>query len=299
MADNDMEKAKKEFDRLVREFYELCDEIRYGSLYYLKEINEFMPKDCEYKGKAEECIKKFENFNGGWKKEDSLQEQINEVKEAIERLKGIDEEAEGLIEEEYKVLIKSAKEVRDYVKKSVGNFNQFNEILEEFSNVEYKEKGAYLPDESLKSVFGHRSGLMAICTLEDGTSGKKKMFSAYRRYCKKIAGYYKNLGPSPKKGAGDDEKKDYIKKYNDFVDKSSALAVKYLKIKGPVKLKKLKKLKVEDLNKNNKLPRDYAMDACKIAFMCLVAACSKKKERSDFAIKKFSENQEALQKVLK
>ena len=298
MADSDMGKAKKELEKLVREFYELREEIWYGSLYYLKEINEYMPKDCEYKGKAEECIKKYENFYGGWKKEDSLQEQINEVKEAIERLKGIDEEAKELVEEEYKVLIKSAKEVRDYVRKMSGDFNQFNETLKEFSDEKYKGKGAYLPDDFLEDFFGPRGGLMTVCTLEDGTSGKKKMFSAYRRYCKKIAGYYKNLGTPPKKNDGDDKKKKYIEKYDDFIDKSSALAVKYLKSKGPVKLKKLKKLKVEDLNKNNKLPRDYALDACKVAFMCLAAACSKNKKRSDFAKDQFSKNDEALQKVL-
>lgn len=296
MADNDM---KKEFDRLVRELYEFREEIWYGSLYYLKGINEYMPKDCEYKGKAEECIKKYKNFNGSWKKEDSLQEQINEVKETIESLKKIDEEAKELVEEEYKVLIKSAKEVRDYVRKMSGNFSQFNEALKEFSDEKYKEKGAYLPDDFLEDFFGHRGVLMAVCTLEDGTSGKKKRFSAYRRYCKRIAGYYKNLGPSPKKGAGDDEKKKYIEKYDDFIDKSSALAVKYLKSKGPVKHKKLEKLKVEDLNKNNKLPRDYALDACKVAFMCLAAACSKNKERSNFAKDQFSKNEEAFKKVLK
>lgn len=296
MADNDMEKAKEEFDRLVREFYELREEIWDGSLSYLKEINEYMPKDCEYKGKAEECIKKYENFNGGWKKEDSLQEQINEVKEAIERLKGIDEEAKELVEEEYKVLIKSAEEVGNYVRKRCGNFSLFDEEMKEFLK-KYKGEDAYLPGDFLEDVFGHRGFLMVVCTLEDGTSGKKKMFSAYRRYCKRIAKYYKDLGPSPKKGAGDDEKKDYIKKYNDFVDKSSALAVKYLKSKGPVKHKKLEKLKVEDLN--NKLPRDYALDACKVAFMCLAAACSKNKERSNFAKDQFSKNEEAFKKVLK
>lgn len=74
------------------------------------------------------------------------------------------------------------------------------------------------------------------------------------------------------------EREEYIKKYDNFVSESAELAITYLKTEGKIKIQRFasqgKKKVLFEFKIFNK-ERDLAMDACKVALMCLVAVCSK------------------------
>lgn len=273
---------------------------------------------------------------------------------------------EELSEEEIKKNETKENKVKNYVKSKIGNARYFEKKVVDYSKL-YKGKDEFMPLEEMREIYGSKGALMMICRLEDGSLGKKKRFSTYRKFCKKILEGYRSLkveaaitalegkkvdtsGFSEEKTnelndllhelnelqgldtskikladsknknfsfskffsgiksqitklkstkgakiqehknlinkivkeirkvegelAGDPNiieepigKDKYVKKYNDFVEKSAKLAVTYLKSEG--------KKKIERFSKNKE---EYTMDACKVALMCLVAVCSKNKK---------------------
>ena len=251
----------------------------------------------------------------------------------------------------------------------------------------YKGKDEFMPLEEMREIYGSKGALMMICHLEDGSLGKRKRFSTYRKFCSKILENYRSLkveaaitaleggnigtfvnGDEDKikklnsllhelnelegldtskfpladssnkkfsfskffsstksqiaklkniKGAKNAERKKlidqvvkeikkiesdpfgntfdvetslekqkYIKKYNDFVNKSAKLAVTYLKSEGEKKIKRFKEAR--EAKYKEKGQEYYAIDVCKVALMCLVAVCSKKEEYRTKGKKYFS-----------
>ena len=69
------------------------------------------------------------------------------------------------------------------------------------------------------------------------------------------------------------ERQKYLKKYNAFIEKSGKLATTYLKTEGKAKINRFFRLKKD--NWKTHFERNFSMDTCKIALMCLVAVCSK------------------------
>ena len=88
---------------------------------------------------------------------------------------------------------------------------------------------------------------------------------------------------------------DYIKKYNSFVEKSGRLASRYLSWVGKDKRDRLKTAQSGEAVAG----RDLVIDAYKIIFMCLVAACSKNKSHIKAGTKFFSKNRKVLEKFVK
>lgn len=89
-------------------------------------------------------------------------------------------------------------------------------------------------------------------------------------------------------------KEDYIKKYNSFVNKSGKLAVKYLSWVGKSKIKRLKRAE----NNKDAKGKDLVIDAYKVIFMCLIAACSKNKKQIRAGTDFFSNNKTILSKFV-
>lgn len=88
---------------------------------------------------------------------------------------------------------------------------------------------------------------------------------------------------------------DYIKKYNNFVEKSGKLAARYLSWVAKDKRDRLKNVDPDEVIEG----RDLVIDAYKIIFMCLVAACSKNKRHINAGVKFFSKNKTTLSKFVK
>ena len=89
-------------------------------------------------------------------------------------------------------------------------------------------------------------------------------------------------------------REDYIKKYNSFVNKSGKLAVKYLSWVGKSKIKRLKRAE----NNKDAKGKDLVIDAYKVIFMCLIAACSKNKKQIRAGTDFFSNNKTILSKFV-
>lgn len=95
------------------------------------------------------------------------------------------------------------------------------------------------------------------------------------------------------------ERLKYLKKYNDFIEKSSKLALNYLKSEGKVKIKRFNK--IDNGGRYIQLfgpERDFCMDTCKIASMCLVAVCSKNESNRIEGLKWFKNNEPFLKKCI-
>lgn len=272
-------KNNENLETLIQKHNDLYNKLTDETLSYLEHLNE-------------EAVVKYADRLDGINIDNGNAESIQN---AINEMKVIDEEASKEAEDEYnKLMNKDKKEIRAYVRKRFGDTNYFIELLNAFSDKSYKEKDAYFETRYLEDVFGRKGGLMTIYALEK--KDPKKKSSTYRKYCEKIIRGYNSLGNLPAEG---EDKTKYIKKYNAFIDESSKLASKYLNTKGAIKLYRLKKLgEGEHDFDENKIPRDYVMDVCKIAFMCLVAACSKNESRSKKAVKKFKDNRKALKNII-
>ena len=234
-----------------------------------------------------------ELINSAHEISDDMKESGN-IQGAVDEVQKIIEEAEQIIENK---IAADQRTLRGKVKGCYGNTSKFIGMLDEYSG---KTKGndAYLESKDLSNLFGEDSGLKVVCNYE--SKYLKKMSSTYRKYCNKIFKYYQALGTAP--ANGEKASAEYIKKYDNFIDKSSKLASKYLKDQGNVKLNRLIKVQAKIAKGKYNLGssvRDYAVDACKIAFMCLVAACSKDKARSDKAVNMFKNNKDVFQKILK
>lgn len=97
------------------------------------------------------------------------------------------------------------------------------------------------------------------------------------------------------------EREEYIKKYDNFVSESAELAVTYLKTEGKIKIQRFasqgKKKVLFEFKIFNK-ERDLAMDACKVALMCLVAVCSKDKKHITEGKKYFRNVKKYLNKYI-
>lgn len=267
--------------------------------------------------------------------------------------------------------------VKNYIKAKIGNARYLEAEVVKYSEW-YKGKNEFIPLGEMREIYGTKGALMMICRLEDGSVKNKKLFSTYRRFCKKILENYRSLkveaaiaalesgeisassfkeedakelnsmlhelnnlmgkdtskfplaNPKDKKfnlskfflstksqiaklknTKGEKNKKrkelidkvikkirkiesqspsdsfnidasmemeEYIKKYDNFVSESAELAVTYLKTEGKIKIQRFasqeKKKGLFEFKIFNK-ERDLAMDACKVALMCLVAVCSK------------------------
>lgn len=97
------------------------------------------------------------------------------------------------------------------------------------------------------------------------------------------------------------EREEYIKKYDNFVSESAELAITYLKTEGKIKIQRFasqgKKKVLFEFKIFNK-ERDLAMDACKVALMCLVAVCSKDKKHITEGKKYFRNVKKYLNKYI-
>lgn len=313
------------------------------------------------------------------------------IKTATARMNDLDRILKGELDKyssEFKSLEELKKEkleenetkeskVKNYIKAKIGNARYFEAEVVKYSEW-YKGKNEFIPLGEMREIYGTKGALMMICRLEDGSVKNKKLFSTYRRFCKKILENYRSLkveaaiaalesgeisassfkeedakelnsmlhelnnlmgkdtskfplaNPKDKKfnlskfflstksqiaklknTKGEKNKKrkelidkvikkirkiesqspsdsfnidasmemeEYIKKYDNFVSESAELAVTYLKTEGKIKIQRFasqeKKKGLFEFKIFNK-ERDLAMDACKVALMCLVAVCSK------------------------
>lgn len=339
----------------------LCDE--YESKF--KDISEnFYSSVIDNDVQANSSIKQMEKLGYSLR---YLANNSNKEFKSLEKLKG-----EKLEENETK-----ESKVKNYIKAKIGNARYFEAEVVKYSNW-YKGKNEFIPLGEMREIYGTKGALMMICRLEDGSVKNKKLFSTYRRFCKKILENYRSLkveaaiaalesgeisassfkeedakelnsmlhelnnlmgkdtskfplaNPKDKKfnlskfflstksqiaklknTKGEKNKKhkelidkvikeirkiesqspsdsfnidasmereEYIKKYDNFVSESAELAVTYLKTEGKIKIQRFasqgKKKVLFEFKIFNK-ERDLAMDACKVALMCLVAVCSK------------------------
>lgn len=313
------------------------------------------------------------------------------IKTATARMNDLDRILKGELDKyssEFKSLEKLKEEkleenetkeskVKNYIKAKIGNARYLEAEVVKYSDC-YKGKNEFIPLGEMREIYGTKGALMMICRLEDGSVKNKKLFSTYRRFCKKILENYRSLkveaaiaalesgeisassfkeedakelnsmlhelnnlmgkdtskfplaNPKDKKfnlskfflstksqiaklknTKGEKNKKrkelidkvikkirkiesqspsdsfnidasmereEYIKKYDNFVSESAELAITYLKTEGKIKIQRFasqeKKKGLFEFTIPNK-KRDLAMDACKVALMCLVAVCSK------------------------
>mgnify|MGYP004504180879 CR=1 FL=1 len=82
--------------------------------------------------------------------------------------------------------------VKNYIKSKIGNARYFETKVVDYSGL-YKGKNKFMPLEEMREIYGSKGALMMICRLEDGSLGKKKHFSTYRKFCKKILEGYRSL----------------------------------------------------------------------------------------------------------
>lgn len=94
------------------------------------------------------------------------------------------------------------------------------------------------------------------------------------------------------------KREEYLKKYNDFIENSSNLALHYLKKEGS---RKITRFNIKDTGGTVveiASKRDYGIDTCKIALMCLVAVCSKNKAKISEGNTWFGMNEPFLKKCI-
>lgn len=94
------------------------------------------------------------------------------------------------------------------------------------------------------------------------------------------------------------KREEYLKKYNDFIENSSNLALHYLKKEGA---RKITRFNIKDTGGTVveiASKRDYGIDTCKIALMCLVAVCSKNKAKISEGNTWFGMNEPFLKKCI-
>ena len=336
------------------------------------------------------------------------------IKTATARMNDLDRILKGELDKyssEFKSLEELKKEkleenetkeskVKNYIKAKIGNARYFEAEVVKYSEW-YKGKNEFIPLGEMREIYGTKGALMMICRLEDGSVKNKKLFSTYRRFCKKILENYRSLkveaaiaalegdeisassfkeedakelnsmlhelnnlmgkdtskfplaNPKDKKfnlskfflstksqiaklknTKGEKNKKrkelidkvikkirkiesqspsdsfnidasmereEYIKKYDNFVSESAELAVTYLKTEGKIKIQRFasqgKKKVLFEFKIFNK-ERDLAMDACKVALMCLVAVCSKDKKHITEGKKYFRNVKKYLNKYI-
>lgn len=212
------------------------------------------------------------------------------VKEATSKMETIKEDAIGLANKKLNSSLKEGqKETKAFVTKVFGNTAYFLDLLDNLKKESYKEEKACLPTEYLEKLFSRKNGaLMAMCKLEKKFS--KKILGTYRRYCNTIVKDYEKLKNPPSKD---------IKNYNKFIDKSSKLAWKYINNKKGSKLKRLNKINMKDYDRDKYGdPMYYSMSMCKLAFMCMVAVCSKDSTRSSKAKIEFYETLPTLRSIV-
>lgn len=120
---------------------------------------------------------------------------------------------------------------------------------------------------------------------------RKEMINRVIRKIRKVKGEGVNYVEEALK------RKEYLEKYNAFIENSSNLALGYLKKEGA---RKIKKLNIDyaggPLIQIGSDPRDYSIDTCKIALMCLVAVCSKNKAKIAEGERWFGMNEPFLRK---
>lgn len=379
----------KEFEK-VNEFVDLEKGVG-GTLEKLKNKKFVTKKEYDkYKEKIGDISKIFHSlvYKDDYKADASMK-QMKEFENDLSNLLNKSGELKSfgkLEEEELGEDETKQSKVKNYIKTRIGNARYFEAKIISCSD-SYNKDDDVMPLEEMREIYGSKGALMMICHLEDGSLGKRKRFSTYRKFCNKILENYRSLkveaaitaleggnigtfvnGDEDKikklnsllhelnelegldtskfpladsgnkkfsfskffsstksqiaklkntKGAKNAERKKlidqvvkeikkiesdpfgntfdvetslekqkYIKKYNDFVNKSAKLAVTYLKSEGEKKIKRFKEAR--EAKYKEKGQEYYAIDVCKVALMCLVAVCSKKEEYRTKGKKYFS-----------
>lgn len=125
---------------------------------------------------------------------------------------------------------------------------------------------------------------------------RKKLINMVVKKIEKMKEDYSAEADSVNKTLG---KINYLKKYDDFIEKSSKLALNYLKSEGKIKIKRFNI--VDNGGKYIQIfgpKRDFCMDTCKIALMSLVAVCSKNKSNIKKGLEWFKKNEPFLKKYI-
>lgn len=198
---NEINTLKEKFNNELKELEELEKQFEASKnkvdekLKELKDSKKLKEKTYDTYKRKVDYISKIHNGDSKFK-----------IKTATARMNDLDNILKGELNKyssEFKSLEELKKEkleenetkeskVKNYIKAKIGNARYLEAEVVRYSK-EYKGKNEFIPLGEMREIYGTKGDLMMICRLEDGSVKNKKLFSAYRRFCKKILENYRSL----------------------------------------------------------------------------------------------------------
>lgn len=174
----------------ISEFDQMYNEVE-KKIESLKDNESLTEKLRYYKGKSGDISSDFYSSKSTFQADRSIRE-MAKLKYSVDNIDNefksfVKLDSEKLREDETK-----QSKVKNYIKSKIGNARYFETKVVDYSKL-YKGKDKFMPLEEMREIYGSKGALMMICRLEDGSLGKKKHFSTYRKFCKKILEGYRSL----------------------------------------------------------------------------------------------------------